>query len=599
MWLPSHFLSRATTKRSTLLAPEDEDSLEFIDFDHLLSSSGMNSQHFPQWKADDASPKEDWASLALVIDYTSDEGRRLLDEALQVRAKEPGVQLLLLHNNLGSDDNIPAARNWFDSESKNGPASLEYYVEPNADIFGLKYSQSVQSIVRALGMRTDEIGLVLNGRLIRPIPPGSIDHDDLFMLLKYERTRRSRPLHTALKDLNLKDKISDHGLAAKLVSIVAFSTKFDVAETIFETAASSRADPYEGWDAKYSTIAVGDPTTALSQIIVALDPASEIAQRWVPILTTLSELSGMYIKMFLNPLESLQELPVKRYYRQVLQSRPSFDDRGSIKDPKALFYGMPKDALLTVGMDVPPAWLVMPKESVHDLDNIKLETLQEGEVVDALYELKYILIEGHSREVKTGRPPRGAQLMLGTDKEPHATDTIIMANLGYLQFKASPGLWKVDLLPGRSQEVFSISRADSKGYASRTDDGSIEIELLTFQGRTLFPRLSRKPGRELEDVLAESATSTGRLSQHISKGIKIAQEALSKLGWSKESKHADINIFSVASGHLYERMLNIMMVSVMKHTKHTVKFWFIEQFLSPSFRVSLLRDGTSTMAGNC
>jgi len=31
-------------------------------------------------------------------------------------------------------------------------------------------------------------------------------------------------------------------------------------------------------------------------------------------------------------------------------------------------------------------------------------------------------------------------------------------------------------------------------------------------------------------------------------------------------------------------MLNIMMVSVMRHTNHTVKFWFIEQFLSPSFK---------------
>jgi UDP-glucose:glycoprotein glucosyltransferase len=53
---------------------------------------------------------------------------------------------------------------------------------------------------------------------------------------------------------------------------------------------------------------------------------------------------------------------------------------------------------------------------------------------------------------------------------------------------------------------------------------------------------------------------------------------------AKKGTQADINIFSVASGHLYERMLNIMMVSVMKHTKHTVKFWFIEQFLSPSFK---------------
>jgi UDP-glucose:glycoprotein glucosyltransferase len=51
-------------------------------------------------------------------------------------------------------------------------------------------------------------------------------------------------------------------------------------------------------------------------------------------------------------------------------------------------------------------------------------------------------------------------------------------------------------------------------------------------------------------------------------------------------QQADINIFSVASGHLYERFLAIMMASVMEHTDSTVKFWFIENFLSPSFKVT-------------
>lgn len=50
--------------------------------------------------------------------------------------------------------------------------------------------------------------------------------------------------------------------------------------------------------------------------------------------------------------------------------------------------------------------------------------------------------------------------------------------------------------------------------------------------------------------------------------------------------NAEINIFSVASGHLYERFLRIMILSVMKQTKSTVKFWFIENFLSPLFKVS-------------
>jgi len=66
-------------------------------------------------------------------------------------------------------------------------------------------------------------------------------------------------------------------------------------------------------------------------------------------------------------------------------------------------------------------------------------------------------------------------------------------------------------------------------------------------------------------------------------------------------KHADINIFTVASGLLYEvsqshwsfftrltyqRFASIMILSVMKHTKSSVKFWFIENFLSPTFLVS-------------
>lgn len=69
-------------------------------------------------------------------------------------------------------------------------------------------------------------------------------------------------------------------------------------------------------------------------------------------------------------------------------------------------------------------------------------------------------------------------------------------------------------------------------------------------------------------------------------------------------KRAEINVFTVASGHLYEviyelepllwlqsvdkssaqRMSFLMMISVMRHTKSSVKFWFIQNFLSPSFK---------------
>lgn len=34
-----------------------------------------------------------------------------------------------------------------------------------------------------------------------------------------------------------------------------------------------------------------------------------------------------------------------------------------------------------------------------------------------------------------------------------------------------------------------------------------------------------------------------------------------------------INIFSIASGHMYERLQKIMMLSVLRHTHAKVKFW--------------------------
>jgi len=43
------------------------------------------------------------------------------------------------------------------------------------------------------------------------------------------------------------------------------------------------------------------------------------------------------------------------------------------------------------------------------------------------------------------------------------------------------------------------------------------------------------------------------------------------------------NIFTVASGLLYERFPLIMILSVPRNMEQTVKFWSIENFLSPSF----------------
>lgn len=45
-----------------------------------------------------------------------------------------------------------------------------------------------------------------------------------------------------------------------------------------------------------------------------------------------------------------------------------------------------------------------------------------------------------------------------------------------------------------------------------------------------------------------------------------------------------INIFSIASGHMYERLQKIMILSVLKHTKSKVKFWLIKNYMSPDMK---------------
>ncbi|KAI9740820.1 MAG: hypothetical protein M1818_004425 [Claussenomyces sp. TS43310] len=545
-WVPGRFLSEAATRRNALIIPEDEKTIKVVDVNTLYDIHRDVLASLPRLAADLTIDKSLWAHMIVIADLSSIEGEKLLNTAKQYKDANPGIEITIL-----------------DSSQHIGNAL---------------------ALIEAIGLEAGQHGLLINGRLVGPIPSG---HDFLFedfdSLLSYERSYRISPVYLAMMDLALSDNLDNPLAGAKATSMVAIYTTSKVPEGIYEQAPTLRINSFEYWQSEHTAIKVGDEATAGIRIIAAVDPASEQAQRWIPILKVLSELDGVYLRLFLNPKDRLQELPVKRFYRYVLESKPSFNEDGSLQRQGATFTGVPQEALLTVGLDVPASWLVAPKESVHDLDNVKLSNVKAD--IDALYELEHILIEGHSRELPSGAAPRGAQLVLGTEREPYFADTIIMANLGYFQFKANPGFYKIELQNGRSSEIFNIESSGQHSWTAVPGDKTNTVALMSFQGTTLYPRLSRKPGQETEDVLESKAEST---LDSVKQGLMLAKDIFNfgkaKSTMAKASAKADINIFSVASGHLYERMLNIMMVSVMKNTQHSVKFWFIEQFLSPSFK---------------
>jgi len=97
-------------------------------------------------------------------------------------------------------------------------------------------------------------------------------------------------------------------------------------------------------------------------------------------------------------------------------------------------------------------------------------------------------------------------------------------------------------------------------------------------------RVHRREGQDTTPLLE----SEGQRRGGGSKGGKASgsDKGLwsSLFGDADQAKKETVHIFSVASGHLYERFLKIMMLSVMKQTENPVKFWFIENFLSPQFK---------------
>ena len=200
------------------------------------------------------------------------------------------------------------------------------------------------------------------------------------------------------------------------------------------------------------------PDRPAFDLVAIVDPVSRGAQKLTPILQVLQQVLNAKVRVFFNPVDKHSEMPNKSYFRVVLEAGPQFGEAGQLlPGPRAAFHNIPEQPILTQNYHVPDNWLVEPIKSVHDLDNIKLEGVENG--VSSEWELGSLLVEGHCFESGSGNPPRGLQLNLGTRTTPNRTDTIVMANLGYFQLKADPGYQFINVVvfTNLSWSIFSSS----------------------------------------------------------------------------------------------------------------------------------------------
>ncbi|KAF9986008.1 hypothetical protein BGZ75_002306 [Mortierella antarctica] len=486
-------------------------------------------------------------------------------------------------------DGVVAGNSFTDSFKK--ASSLH----PEIAVFGMEGSMGLEEegdksrrafLRDILKMKEGETAFVVNGRVVGPIEE-PFASEDFALLANYERKSRVDKVEKLLKKAEIKQ---DASVMMKATSIILAAAQqvdqglYDINEAII-----TRDRTFERLDPELAGFTVdpmvyADKDKTLFHFKALLDPASELTQKWAPILETLSRMENVKVDVILTPSPELTEAPIKRFYRYVIEPELSFDVHGAIIPPIAYFGGIPQPTLLTLGMDANPAWVVTSKVCIHDLDNVKLSSLTGSSRlsgVQAEFELQHILIEGFARDMTQKIPPKGAQFILGTKAQPHVADTLVMANMGYFQLKANPGVWEMVLRPGRTHQVYSIESIGSEGWVTGgVQNLKRDVIIANFEGLVLYPRLVRNPGMEQANIQDEVTQEGGGLWDSIKSTVKGFASGVQ----APTKKKADINIFSVASGHLYERFLSIMMLSVMKNTESRVKFWFIENFSSPSFK---------------
>ncbi|GAA6027206.1 hypothetical protein JCM8097_002483 [Rhodosporidiobolus ruineniae] len=579
-------------------------------------------------------------SILVVTDLNSPEGAQLARAALKLADKTTRVRLLLLHNPPEHDEEHPWALsnilyllheynsfpdvlpieliNWIDLDiGPDGPdkqdgrnwseenplkGALDGGVDPPRQVQAQIFWETMDYLRYKLGYQPGQNGVVMNGRIVGPFPDGAFELPDLQSLLDYELDKRIDSVVAAVNGTSLPLELLERSQLSHLIevasSIVGLASLPDPAAGMFGGGPAERRRDYMHLTGNHSAIIDKHETGAFYEIAVVVDPATETAQRWAPIIETLSMLVFVHVRLYLNPAFHLDDIPIKRFYEHSFRPTLEFDEATGVEvQPGVRFNNVPEDLLLTFGADVPKAWLAFPKKSIHDLDNIRLADLSaadKGKGVEAVLELEALVVEGHARDMPSSKPPRGLELELrsGAKEKEDATrvDTIVMANLGYFQFKANPGLWRLDIRSStRSAEVFELESVGADGWKSPSvARAGNTLAVTTLEGLTLYPRFVRKPGHELTELLDESAAAasskkqSGGFVERLKNMIPFFAPSPTEL--ITTTKRAEVNIFTVASGLLYERMAFIMMVSVMRHTKSTVKFWFIANFLSPSFK---------------
>lgn len=201
------------------------------------------------------------------------------------------------------------------------------------------------------------------------------------------------------------------------------------------------------------------------QVFALLDPATEGAQRLVPLLVLLRDRLGASVTVQLLPSAAADggggqqgKLPLRSFYRFVMPEDLSSSSATPLR-PRAAFAGLPGASILTLQLAVPEPWNIQAVAAPLDLDNMRLAVPAgpgSSAPLHVSFWLRDLLVAGQCFDRTTinalgggAGTPNGLQLQLlrGGANDTVVSDTLVMQNLGYwcvqprLRWRGLPESW--------------------------------------------------------------------------------------------------------------------------------------------------------------
>ena len=467
-----------------------------------------------------------------------------------------------------------------------------------------------------------------NGRLYVPID-SSISISDISILVDLEMDRTHAITKIILPHLLLEapEKDDANGEQECLVFHQAIGTSAAVLGDIMSASTSSTGS--HDIMASFDSLQAGEKNPLYFswnenssyarhlqvKVSVILDPLTEPTQRVAPLLLAIRDVLKLPLRLMIAPRKVVQnDVPLSSYYRFVAD--PSAFSNS--KQPNALFENLPTNHVLTLRMDVPEMWDVQQRRAFQDADNLRCDSRSGcGDQADMLtnegvtdqvgpekatieYGLKSLLFSGQCYDVSKNTPPNGLQLTLNRARssEIHSeseaeiqpdgsqsmsnqvqlfgsnesTDTLVMKTVGYWQLSANPGVWDLRIAPkSRGAEIYDMVEG-----------------IITSSGRVQLVNNSTPTNSKIL-VMKDFTNQASFLLVKRKKGLEEASLFSEKVDLDANQGNETVHVFSLATGHAYERLLKIMMLSVTKRTSSPVKFWLFENVSNSLYDLHLTR----------